>query len=213
MRRGTASLLVGAHAFWWHPFAVAASWWRLFRWAPAMEDGRVPGILDPRLWLCFLVHDVGYLGCSNMDGDEGVWHPTTGARIVSLLCDLRWVPDSGPVMGVDMLGPWGRFCLCHSGTMSRIVGLPVSRLCYADKHAWTFTPWWIYLPGCVLTGELDEYMSVARKTRNKCFTPREWYEWLRSKTSRWAHLEAQKSEWARLHGPPVRLSTVDEDES
>ena len=70
MRVGTKSVLFGAHCFFLHPWFVAAAWWRLygFPW-------------DPRLWVAFFVHDIGYLGKPNMDGPEGESHPELGARI------------------------------------------------------------------------------------------------------------------------------------
>ena len=51
MKIGTRSVLFGAHAFWLHPWFVAAAWWKLygFPW-------------DPRLWVAFFLHDLGYFG-------------------------------------------------------------------------------------------------------------------------------------------------------
>ena len=55
MRVGTKSVMFGVHSIFVHPFFVAWAWARLygFPW-------------DPRLWLAFLVHDVGYVGKPNM---------------------------------------------------------------------------------------------------------------------------------------------------
>ncbi|MFP3947126.1 MAG: hypothetical protein ACLFWG_00215 [Longimicrobiales bacterium] len=74
MRVGTRSVLFGVHAFWMHPFFVARAWWKLygFPW-------------DPRLWVAFFVHDLGYWGKPNMDGPEGERHPELGATLVA-----RW---------------------------------------------------------------------------------------------------------------------------
>src|SRR5271169_964683 len=79
MRIGTKSVLFGAHCFFLHPWFVAAAWWKLngFPW-------------DPRLWVAFFVHDIGYLGKANMDGTEGESHPEVGARIMHWWFDERW---------------------------------------------------------------------------------------------------------------------------
>ena len=73
MTVGTKSVLFGAHCFLIHGFFVARGWWTLwgFPW-------------DPRLWTAFFVHDLGYLGCGDMDGSQGEEHVQLGAKIMSL---------------------------------------------------------------------------------------------------------------------------------
>lgn len=61
MKVGTKSVLFGAHCFFIHPWFVALAWWRLYGFR-GVEDryvGRV-SLLNPRLWLCFFTHDLGY---------------------------------------------------------------------------------------------------------------------------------------------------------
>lgn len=151
MRVGTRSVLFGAHAFWLHPWFVARAWWRLygFPW-------------DPRLWVAFVVHDLGYWGMPDMDGEEGETHPELGARLMARLFDgrVRLSPapcDPGTTRYL-YLGRWGRLCLYHSRFYSQRAGAEPSRLCYADKLASVLTPWWLYLPLARLSGELPEYM-------------------------------------------------------
>ena len=80
MKIGTKSVLFGAHAFWFHPFFVARAWYHLYGFP-----------FDPRLWVAFFVHDIGYLGKPNMDGPEGESHPEIGATIISWLFDrIPW---------------------------------------------------------------------------------------------------------------------------
>jgi hypothetical protein len=74
MRVGTKSVIFGVHAILVHPFFVAYAWSRLFGFP-----------CDPRLWLAFVVHDVGYLGKSNMEGPEGQQHVVLGGRIMGWL--------------------------------------------------------------------------------------------------------------------------------
>jgi hypothetical protein len=71
MKIGTKSVLFGAHGFFLHPLFVALAWWKLYGFP-----------FDPRLWLAFTLHDLGYIGKPNIDGPEGEEHPTFGARVM-----------------------------------------------------------------------------------------------------------------------------------
>jgi hypothetical protein len=76
MKIGTKSVLFGAHQFLIHPWFVAAAWWKLygFPW-------------DPRLWVAFILHDLGYWGKPNMDGPEGETHVEWAANVMGYLFD------------------------------------------------------------------------------------------------------------------------------
>ena len=78
MRVGTKSVIFGVHAILVHPFFVAYAWSRLFGFP-----------WDPRLWVAFLVHDLGYIGKANMEGSEGQQHVVLGGRIMGWLCGPR----------------------------------------------------------------------------------------------------------------------------
>lgn len=142
MNIGTRSILFGAHQFLLHPCLVFLGWWKLygFPW-------------DPRLWVAFIVHDLGYWGKPNMDGPEGETHPEFGAK---LMCALFEVPFYG-----RWRKPWYDFTISHSRFYARKAGIEPSRLCYADKMATAIMPWWLYLPLVNLTGEIHEYMDVS----------------------------------------------------
>jgi hypothetical protein len=134
MTVGTKSVLFGAHQFLIHPWFVALAWWKLYGFPR-----------DPRLWVAFFVHDLGYVGKPNMDGPEGERHVEWGATLMR-----RW------------FGPkWGRFCLYHSRFYARRDGGHYSRLCVADKLAVALEPWWLYLPRVILSGEIHEYLALA----------------------------------------------------
>jgi hypothetical protein len=135
MKIGTKSVLFGAHQFLIHPWFVAWAWWRLygFPW-------------DPRLWVAFFVHDLGYIGKPNMDGAEGEEHPYLGAAIMERLFGVEWFD----------------FTLLHSRYLAKKLGWQPSRLCIADKLAIVLTPAWIYLPLVRLSGEIHEYMARAK---------------------------------------------------
>lgn len=131
LSQGTSSVLRGAHCFFLHPFFVARAWWHLygFPW-------------DPRLWVCFFVHDVGYIGKNRMDDADGERHPELGASIVGWLFGKSW----------------GDFCLLHSRHYAKRFGQSPSRLCFVDKLAFCYTPAWLYFL-CVDRRELREYLS------------------------------------------------------
>lgn len=82
MRVGTKSLLFGGHQFLVHPFFVALSWIWLYGLS-----------FDPRVWISIFVHDWGYWGKENMDGEEGKTHPELGAGIVHKLFDRYEMTD------------------------------------------------------------------------------------------------------------------------
>jgi len=168
---GTRSVLFGVHNIFIHPITVGIAWWKLY--GPPF---------DPRLWIAFLVHDLGYLGKSSVEGPIGETHVELGARIMSVLFGASW----------------GEFCRRHSRYYARSRGLRISRLCVADKLAFVLTPAWLYLPMARASGELAEYMerSKERQAGSEYFTPaesarlessnpREWLKGLQSYTYRW----------------------------
>lgn len=183
MRIGTKSVLFGAHCFLLHPCFIAAAWWQLygFPW-------------DPRLWVAFVVHDLGYFGKPNMDGAEGETHPVLGADIMGAL-----------------FGPfWGRFTLTHSRYFAKSLGMQPSRLCVADKLAIALTPAWLYLPLVRATGEIREYMahaqhrivgnervSAAERAALTSGRERDWYLGVQTYCRRWAfaHRDDQHDTW------------------
>lgn len=131
MNIGTKSVLFGAHAFYLHPWFVAWAWMRLygFPW-------------DPRLWVAFFVHDLGYWGKRNMDGDEGERHPEWGAMVMFRLFDR-----------IEQPIPGAAFTMAPGAS------------CIADKLAIALTPWWLYLPMVIATGEIREYVKLASDRR------------------------------------------------
>ncbi|HEX6293385.1 MAG TPA: hypothetical protein VFZ66_29660 [Herpetosiphonaceae bacterium] len=158
LRVGSKSVLFGVHCWAIHPWFVALAWWKLYGFP-----------FDPRLWVAFLVHDLGYFGKPNMDGIEGQTHPELGGRIMARLFGQEW----------------GDFTRLHSRYYARIEGKPVSKLCAADKLATSLTPAWIYVPLGTLTGEIDEYMALpgsveAMRTGEHDGTRRGWFRWIQS---------------------------------
>jgi len=155
MRVGTKSLLFGVHQVFIHPLWVALSWWKLYGFP-----------FDPRLWLAFVVHDWGYWGCPEMDGEIGDLHPYRGAEIMLKLFGAEWY----------------YFCLNHSRFLAKQNNTQPSRLCMADKLSLGLEPWWLYLPRAWASGELAEYMKSAQPDGKhghmnlKQVTAKEWYQ-------------------------------------
>lgn len=168
MKLGTKSVLFGAHCFFLHPFFVAASWFRLygFRIVRCPSTGVVTCFLDPLLWFCFLLHDIGYIGKPDMDGEEGEQHPYLGARLISSLARIFTANTQ----------KWHDFALYHSRFLARKNNHEPSLFCWADKYAIYLTPSWLYIPLTRLTGELTEYMKVnPREVKGHGKDPWTWH--------------------------------------
>jgi hypothetical protein len=213
MKIGTRSILFGAHQFLIHPWFVAEAWRRLFGFP-----------WDPRLWVLFFVHDLGYLGKPNMDGEEGEMHPLLGARIMALF-DGHWphrhkfmvalgyrqaLPCWETGRGTVAMGNWALLCLLHSRFLSKQLGHKPSRLCIADKLAICLTPAWLYLPMTRATGELAEYMSRSEQKEGQKYATmviyssdaRQWYENMRGYVGRWVeeHKDGRADTWTPAQG-------------
>lgn len=180
MTVGTKSVLFGAHCFFLHPWFVAWAWWKLYGFP-----------LDPRLWAAFFVHDLGYLGKPNMDGEEGERHVELGARIMGWLFDR---PGTGR--------RWHDFTIYHSRYWAKKAGQPPSRLCFADKLSFPLTPAWLYLPLVTLSGEILEYLKNAQKATSAHWTPtgydkRLWHSQLSRYMTRWVeeHRSGAEDTW------------------
>jgi len=179
---GTRSILIGAHQFLIHPLYVAKAW-RLLYGPPR----------DPRLWLAFFLHDLGYWGRHDLDGPDGERHVEWAARVMR-------------PFGRD----WSWLCLLHSRYYARSVNLPPSRLCAADKLAMTLEPEWLYLPRVILSGECWEYLHefafgkygghgsvdiTRQELQARRLTPRVW----RALRTWYRHTRAYLREWAYEH--------------
>lgn len=150
MKVGTKSLLFGAHQFLIHPFFVAKAWVLLYGWT-----------WDPRIWISIFIHDWGYWGKPNMDGEEGEKHPFFAARLMNRLFGMKWY--------------W--LVLLHSRYLAVSVGMSPSRLCWADKMAICLTPAWLYVPMVRWTGEIKEYKSKPGHISEFGPPPDDDYEW------------------------------------
>lgn len=140
---------------------VAIAWTRLygFPW-------------DIRLWFAFFLHDIGYWGLGDMDGEEGKQHPVAGAMV------MEWLFGS----------EWFHLCFYHSRSTAKWNGVEPSKLCAADKLACAIEPDWLYLPRVIATGEVKEYLQLWKDYCGEDLTPKEW----RKKIKPYMEAEAYK---------------------
>lgn len=138
MKIGTKSLLFGVHQFLIHPFFVFGGWVKLYGWP------------NWKTFVCIIIHDWGYWGCSDMDGKEGEIHPEWAANIVNKYLD-GW-ENKDP-------NEYYYLCLLHSRFWAKKLGPPPSGLCWADKLGTALMPTWLWVFLARLSGELDEYIS------------------------------------------------------
>ena len=164
MNVGTKSLLWGVHAFWFHPIAVLLAWIELY------------GLPNWKELVCIIVHDWGYFGSPNMDGNEGEMHPWFGAYITDFLFDKS--------NGLMENGSYSLLCLYHSRHLSRAMRATPSKLCWADKLSIKYDPWWFYIPRAILSGELQEYRALHGSMGENFKTHRDWYNWVASRAIR-----------------------------
>lgn len=153
MKVGTRSLLFGVHQFLWHPITVARAWRKRYgKWPSFYEAAAI------------VVHDWGYWGSSNMDGEEGKRHPERGARAIYRFvswCEALRGRDSFRAATVIKATNYFRLVLCHSRSMAQIVNLSPSALCDPDKDSILFDPLWFYYLRGMLSGEIREYRINA----------------------------------------------------
>lgn len=164
MKIGTKSVLFGAHCFLLHPFFVAIAWTKLYGFP-----------FDPRLWIAFFVHDLGYWGKPNMDGPEGEAHVELGAKIMHLFDGWKkenkrlFYPSESEIDSLLKEGwklksiegmsaclekwtrkiKWRDFSMYHSRYYAKKHNAKPSKLCFADKLSFCYTPVWLYLPSVV----------------------------------------------------------------
>lgn len=167
---GTKSVLFGAHCFFTHTVFVAIAWIKLYGFP-----------FDRKIWLAFVVHDLGYWGKPNMDGEEGETHPELGAKIMGYF-------------GKE----WHDFSLYHSRYYAKRNGANYSKLCVADKLAFCIEPYWLYITKATLTGEIHEYMNVHHNVVGQ--TKKEWHAYAVDYMSKWVeeHKNMKHNEWTKL---------------
>lgn len=216
MKIGTKSVLFGAHCFFLHPFFVARAWCHLYGFP-----------FDPRLWIAFFVHDLGYWGKPNMDGPEGETHVELGGSIMHIFdwwklerdilyfptqvemrdmeeAGYRPISQSGPILHYKRWirqNKWKEFSVYHSRYYAKKFKAMPSKLCFADKLSFCYTPRWLYLPMVNATGEIKEYLNMAKKSETAHWKPVEgqkvWHSQLCDYMTKWVdeHKDGSVDTW------------------
>jgi hypothetical protein len=191
---GTKSLLFGAHCVPIHAAMIALAWTKLYGFPT-----------DLRLWAAFILHDIGYAGCPNMDGPEGDDHPVRGALLMGRLFGRTW----------------HNFTLYHSRFYAKRHGVAPSRLCIADKYVLAIEPWWLYLPRVIATGEIREYMTASALKDPRAYpngvpvSRRAWHRAVSEYMLCWveAHRDGTSDTWTPAPWPSARIADADEWDS
>lgn len=174
MRVGTKSVIFGVHQFIIHPILVAKAWRLLYEVSPSIRE-----------WACIVTHDLGYLGCRDMDGEDGVLHPFLGAWIMAAL------------FGAEEQN----LALLHSRKIAKILGRPESKLCAPDKISILLYPTWLYLLLGRASGEIQEYKQRMNMPH---LDDLEWLEATRQQAYAWTvsnvSLAGQRRLLARFPG-------------
>lgn len=168
MKRGTKSVLFGVHQFIVHPLFVAIAWILIYRKVPTVKE-----------LVCIFLHDIGYFGKPNMDGQEGERHPHVGADVAEMLF--------GSIYG-DLV----RY---HSRATARTLNRDVSMLCLPDKLATLLYPKWMYIILGRLSGEIDEYKW---RMGMRWASDGEWLDITKIKLYKWAYRNTNSEERIRL---------------
>lgn len=150
MNVGTKSLLFGVHQFAWHPWTVIRAYRAVHGVWPMFDE-----------CLCILVHDWGYWGCPNMDGEQGKLHPERGAKIAKRLvqCWYYCFKKCPYYVALQYAEEAHDRTLYHSSHYARLNGAKPSALYLPDKASILFEPRWWYLLRARLSGEVREYIS------------------------------------------------------
>lgn len=181
MKQGTKSVLFGVHQFLWHPITVARAWHQLYKRWPVWWE-----------WVVIFFHDLGYIGCPDMDGDVGQMHPKRGADwAAKIVWRLQAWGNTlrHPILATFdenfRFNKWGegftlsnrarRLGLGHSRYYCEKVGCRLSPLFRADKLCTRFDPIGFYLLRARLSGEIKEYLK--RSPLAEGTTSKQWAAW------------------------------------
>jgi len=128
---GKRSLLFGCHQIFIHPLFTIIGWVKLYG----------IGTINIPILLAIFFHDWGYWSCKTMDGD-GLFHPF---RTFVLFNGILPPKSLQEIIG-------------HSRHLSSSYGIPISRLCWADKLGLAVMPSSLWALLAYISSEGWEYM-------------------------------------------------------
>lgn len=152
MKIGTKSLLFGVHQVFIHFFFDLVAWIKIYGWS-----AKKYGYIWWKLIICICIHDWGYWGCGNMDGEGGTKHPEWAAN-----WSLKYL-DTDKIYGFGQRYDYYNLCLHHSRFyVAKCFNTRPSKLCWADKLGTALMPTWLWVFLAKLSGEISEYLSDPR---------------------------------------------------
>jgi hypothetical protein len=237
MKIGTKSVLFGAHCFAIHPFFVMIAWIKLygFPFHPAIwlsfffhdlgywgkpnmdgEEGEIHVEFGAKVLSIFDKGIKGYEYKFWQYSNKGVWwlNDYWSDEINKLRKDGWKIINIGeyytilerPVKNTK----WADFSRYHSRFYAKKDRVNPSKLCVADKLAIALEPAWLYLPRVNWSGEIKEYMALAKKREEQgeklnkyeamklnSEDQKQWFQGVKDYMIRWvdAHKNDQTDHW------------------
>ena len=146
MKIGNKSLLFGCHQFVLHPAYAYVAWRKLYGSFPSLGET-----------IAIIIHDWGYLGKSNLDGEEGEKHPEWARNVFDKLGGF--VRNNVHFDFGVYLFELGDLCLYHSRFYAKKFEQEPSKLCWADKYGTILYGKYLWSFLATISGELKEYMT------------------------------------------------------
>lgn len=128
MRPALRSYLMGMHNPILHSASVIIAWIKLYYKLPSFKE-----------LICIIFHDIGYVQQTSINGNDDK-HPELGAQLCGLFGQKYYL-----------------LCIGHSRGYADKLGIPLSKLGYADKASILVYPDWFFKIMITIGGEADEY--------------------------------------------------------
>lgn len=158
LSNGTKTLLIGIHNPIWHSYYLIKAWRILYRSWPEFHE-----------LIAILLHDLGLWGMKFIDDAEGERHPEIIAVKWMNFCNAKKAKYSLNHNKRKKFLYWDdlsykvyKLIIGHSRFYAKKAGLPISKLCAADKLASALYPVWFYLKIGRWSGEIAEYKREYR---------------------------------------------------
>lgn len=146
MKIGTKTLLYGCHQFVLHPAYTYVAWRKLY--------GEFPSIGET---IAIIIHDWGYWGKSNLDGEEGEKHPEWARDVLNNIS--VYVRNNIHFESGYNIFKLSQLCLYHSRFYAKRNYEEPSKLCWADKYGTILYGKYLWSFLATISGELKEYMT------------------------------------------------------
>ena len=151
MKIGTKSLLFGCHQFVLHPVYTYVAWRKLYNEFPSIGET-----------VAIIIHDWGYWGKSNLDGEEGEKHPEWAYNFFNKYPVSSYVYVFGEhryIRYIQECYSLAVLCLFHSRFYAKNNDVEPSKLCWADKYGTILYGKYLWSFFATISGELNEYMT------------------------------------------------------